>query len=180
MASGFVSGIPVSCVLFFPRWNIFLSKNKIIRTSVLIPVICIVLLIFPVLGIADKEHEFIIGDIRPQMQQSLELFSYLHEFTDSNSIVVFPRARAMVLYGGRRTTYRLNHLTAEENDQLFEKLMSIISFFHWIQENMVCTIRLSTLIIQWIIISMHWHGKTMHSKSTGETDIAFIHIAVVK
>lgn len=113
---------PFLVYYFFSALKYFLSKTKIIRTSVLIPVICIVLLIFPVLGIADKSMNSSSEISGPQMQQSLELFSYLHEFTDSNSIVVFPRARAMVLYGGRRTTYRLNHLTAEENDQLFEKL----------------------------------------------------------
>lgn len=58
----------------------------------------------------------------PQSGPSKELFTYIHEFTPADAVLVFPKARAMALYGERSVTYRLEHLTAAENDALFEKL----------------------------------------------------------
>jgi hypothetical protein len=50
------------------------------------------------------------------------LFTYIHDYTSKDAVLVFPRARAMALYGERKVTYRLEQLTADENDDLFEQL----------------------------------------------------------
>ena len=84
-----------------------------------------------------QEHEFIIGDIRTTNATESGII-FLKWVYRQQFHCCFPKSKSHGWSGGRRTTYRLNHLTAEENDQLFEKTWRQLSFFHWIQENMVC------------------------------------------
>ncbi|MBL0256426.1 MAG: hypothetical protein IPQ03_02425 [Bacteroidetes bacterium] len=92
------------------------------KTSRLVVPFAILLLLFPV-GMLIDRFSFPSKNISgPQSEVSKQLFTYIHDYTSKDAVLVFPRARAMALYGERKVTYRLEQLTADENDDLFEHL----------------------------------------------------------
>ncbi len=58
----------------------------------------------------------------PQSPAAVEMFDYIRNNTDSNDLLVFPRARAIALYTGRPVTYLLQKNSSTENAYLFNKL----------------------------------------------------------
>ena len=60
----------------------------------------------------------------PYSKSAAEAFQYIREYTPKDAIIVFPRARAMSLYGKRRAAFLSDNISDEENRANLEKIGS--------------------------------------------------------
>jgi len=58
----------------------------------------------------------------PQSQEAKEMFGFIRNNTDPDDVIVFPRARAMALYGERKTTYLIRNSSMTDNTELFRRM----------------------------------------------------------
>ena len=58
----------------------------------------------------------------PQTPEAKEMIQFVREKTPENAVIVFLKARAMSFYTQRHTTYRLELLSEQANDSMFQRI----------------------------------------------------------
>lgn len=58
----------------------------------------------------------------PQSPEAKEMFGYIRNNTGKDDVIVFPRARAMALYGERKTSYLIRNYSLAGNTGLFRRI----------------------------------------------------------
>ncbi|MBL0104774.1 MAG: hypothetical protein IPP51_14050 [Bacteroidetes bacterium] len=58
----------------------------------------------------------------PYTKEAREAFTWIQQNTPENTVIAFPRARAMSLYGKRKSTFLVDGISADANKSVFDKL----------------------------------------------------------
>lgn len=113
---------PFLILYFFEGLNIVATKSSKVLDKKVMYLVCLILVFAQIIPLYQtwQERDLIVNG--PQSPASKEMFQYIRNNTAENAVVIFPRARAMALYGERTSSYLLKNNTPTENAALFNRI----------------------------------------------------------